>query len=125
MNNLYQLISYASIGFIAYLADIFCFYLGTELLQVAIIPANFLARSIGAAVAYTLNYAYTFQSTTTITLSLLKYLMLWLVNSIVSSTLIYSLYEHHFANALLLKIVVESAILVINFCICKLWVYRS
>ncbi|OQK16830.1 hypothetical protein AU255_02695 [Methyloprofundus sedimenti] len=115
-------------GGIAYLVDITLFAILQLWFQLPIIHANIAARSAGAIAAFMLNKFWTFNaSNTKFSSSLLRYLSLWLINTALSSALLLTLKTLSTTMFYImgLKVLIETLLILSNFIICKLWVFKK
>jgi len=119
---------YLLTGGVAYLVDVLLFASLFFLLQLPIIYANVFARGAGAITAYGINHVWTFKHPVAlIKSSTLRYLGLWLINTVFSTTLLQSLSGQTSASiyAIGLKAFIELILVLINFFVCKYWVFRK
>lgn len=121
-------IRYALSGGVALGVDIGVFFCIRFVLEMDIIATNVIARASGALVAFLFNYYVTFTvgQKTALRVSASRYLWLWLISTTATSAILYGLASTIDSPPLeiTIKISVEIALVVINFCACKFWVYK-
>lgn len=121
-----QFISYLFAGLFAYSVDVGSFGILRYFLPLTIESANLLARIVGALTAYLLNYYWTFSAHTYATkASFLKYMLLWLVSTAIStSVLVIFAGAMELKGEIAVKGVVEVVLAMSNFLVCKYWIYK-
>lgn len=123
-----SLLRYLLAGGIAYFVDVSVFGGLRFIPEIPIAYANVLARSIGAITAYGLNHLWTFrQSLTRVNYSALRYLGLWLINTLLSTTLLQGLSGLALTlyHSIALKAMIEGVLVLSNFIVCKFWVFKN
>lgn len=124
-----EIARYTLLSGIAFGVDIEVFSLLRFIFRIDLITANIAARASGAIFAFLFNYYLTFTTARKLGLdaSALRYLRLWLGSTTLSSACLYGLSS--FVDTpfieVFMKTSVEVAIMVMNFCVCKFWVYKS
>ena len=124
---IFQLSRYIIVGAAAYFIDLILFVAARSILETSIAHANILARFSGAFTAFLLNYRYTFKAATNnLSLSLFRYLVLWLLNTLISTVFIQEFSSPVFVyTEIYFKVAIEIILVLTNFLVCKFWIYKS
>jgi putative flippase GtrA len=115
-------------GGAAYLVDVLLFTALHLWLQLPVAYANIPAREVGAINAYGLNHLWTFNRPLAhIKHSALRYFVLLLINTGLSTTLLQILSEYSTASfyTIYLKALIELLLVLSNFIVCKFWVFKK
>jgi putative flippase GtrA len=121
-------VRYLLVGGFAYSVDVFMFGGLNIELAVPVVPANIAARAVGAVTAFLLNHLWTFrQPLVRARFAGVRYLGLWLINTLLSTTLLQTISEWSpdAYQTWLGKAVIEWLLVSVNFIICKFWVFKS
>ena len=119
-------VKYLVSGGVAFGVDIFAFAF-FRFLALPLMVANPLARLMGALTAFTLNRQWTFKrvSPGTWRREFARYALLWCFSTLCSTSALAALI-HAFPKGddVLFKVLVECVIVVMNFVVSRVWVFR-
>ena len=118
-----QFAFYVLVGLVALVIDVLCFML----LRSTGLPvhwSNGVSRLIGAGSAYVGNSIWTFKAQQRVPMqwhSVLRYSVMWVVATSLSTVLL--VWTAKFAPEAVVKLAVETGMVLINFVVSRYWVY--
>lgn len=123
----HQLMRYGIVGGIVYAADFVAFAISMALMPGAYLSANIVGKTTGAIVGFLLHKQFTFSwdQKDSAKRQAAAYILLFGVNLVASSLLIWLLVDFANMNAFVAKLFVDGIVIACSFLANRFWVYRA